>query len=56
MKQGDLVVSRKNTPGIVINAFIKTIFNETDAVMSVLWTGEQKPKLTLASLVKKVNS
>ena len=56
MKQGDLVVNRKNIPGIVINASIKAIFNETDAVMSVLWTGQQRPKLTLASLVKKVNS
>jgi hypothetical protein len=56
MKQGDLVLNRRNIPGIVINASIKSIFDGADAVMSVLWSGQQKPKLTLSSLIKKVNS
>lgn len=55
MKQGDLVLNRNNLPGIIIIADYSRVFNDTDTVMTVLWAKETKTKLTLRSLVRKVN-
>lgn len=56
MKQGDLVFNKKGIPGVVISAAISRIFGGEDAVISVLWSTDTKPKLTLKSLTKEAAS
>jgi len=57
MKAGDLVIGRRKgdkTPGVLVDIIESNVFGG-DAIVTVLWAGQDRAMKTMISSLKKVN-